>query len=117
MNTRRSGALGERIAAAFLALKGYEILDTNYTFARREVDLVARHGGWMVAVEVKLRRGGNYGVAAQAVDGRKLERIRTALYGLIRDAGGRLAPRIDVVAIDVDAAADRMVVEHYVGVC
>ena len=57
MNTRRTGELGERIAAAFLAIKGYEIIDTNYRFARREIDLVARDGAAVVAVEVKLRRG------------------------------------------------------------
>jgi putative endonuclease len=108
--------LGESIAAAFLAIKGYEIIDTNYRYAGREVDLVARAGGSIVAVEVKLRCGNRYGASIEAVDARKLARIRTALTGMIKDTGWRLTPRIDVVAIDIDDAGERMVVEHIVGV-
>jgi putative endonuclease len=115
VDTRRRGELGETIAAAFLAIKGYEIIDKNYRYARREVDLVARVGGHIVAVEVKLRRGNRFGRSAEAVDARKLARIRTALTGMIKDTGWRLSPRIDVVAIDLDDAGERMVVEHIVG--
>jgi putative endonuclease len=116
VNTRRTGELGERIAAAFLAIKGYQIIDTNYRFARREIDLVARDGAAVVAVEVKLRRGGACGVAAQAIDRRKLARIEQALAGMMRDMRLELAPRVDVVAIDLDRDGRRMVVEHFRGV-
>jgi putative endonuclease len=119
VDTRRRGELGETIAAAFLAIKGYEIIETNYRYAGREVDLVARVGGDIVAVEVKLRRGSRFGGAVEAVDARKLARVRTALSGMIKNAGWRLSPglspRIDVVAIDVDEAGERMIVEHIVG--
>jgi len=116
VNTRRSGELGERIAAAFLAIKGYEILDTNYRFARREIDLVARDGTAVVAVEVKLRRGDARGAAAQAIDRRKLARIELALSGMVREMRVALSPRVDVVAIDLEPDGGRMVVEHFVGV-
>jgi putative endonuclease len=110
------GELGERIAAAFLAIKGYEIVDANYRYARREVDLVARHGGCIVAVEVKLRRGRRFGTAVEAVGARKLARLRTALLGIAGECDRRLSPRVDVVAIDLDDDGARMVVEHIVGV-
>jgi putative endonuclease len=113
VNTRRTGDLGERIAAAYLALRGYEILDKNYRFARREVDLVARHGGSIVAVEVKLRRGKRFGSAAEAVGPAKLARLQTALIGIAADTGWRLSPRVDVIAIDVDGHG--MTLEHIVG--
>jgi len=116
MDTRHRGELGETIAGAFLAIKGYEILEKNYRFAGREVDLVARDGAFVVAVEVKLRRGGRYGSAAEAVDAKKLARLRVALAGIARESNWKLSPRIDVVAIDVDERAERMVVEHLVGV-
>ncbi len=115
MNTKRQGDLGERIAEAFLAIKGYEIIDRNYRYARREVDLVVRDGGDIVAVEVKLRRGRRFGTALEAVDARKLARLRTALAGIVKDSGRGLSPRIDVVAIDVDDDGRRMVVEHIIG--
>ena len=116
MNNRQFGTWGEEIAAAFLKMKGCEILDANARFARREVDLVVRDGGSLVAVEVKLRRGNRFGSAAEAIDERKLARVRLALLGISRDVAPGLSPRIDVVTIDVDESGDRMTVEHYVGV-
>ena len=116
MNTRASGELGERIASAFLELKGYEVLDRNFRYARREIDLVVRDGNDIVAVEVKMRRGRNYGSAVEAVGRRKVERIQLALAGLVKNSGSGLRPRIDVVAIDVSENRERMSVEHYVGI-
>jgi putative endonuclease len=106
--------LGEGIASLFLELKGYEILDRNVSVAGREVDLVARDGDRLVAIEVKLRRGRGYGKAVQAVDDRKLGRIRYALTGMAK--GSDLKPRIDVIAIDINDTDERMELEHYVGV-
>ena len=116
MNTRATGELGERIAAAFLKLKDFEIVDANVRVARREVDLVARDGNAIVAVEVKLRWGRRFGAAVEAIDERKLARIRVALSGIARELGDAGSPRIDVVTIDVDESGERMSVEHYVGV-
>jgi putative endonuclease len=116
VNTRQQGGWGEQIAAAFLRLKGCEVLEANARFARREVDLLVRDGDSLVAVEVKLRRGRRFGAAVEAIDARKLLRLQQALAGFARDAGPELTPRIDVVTIDVDESGDRMTVEHYVGV-
>jgi putative endonuclease len=116
MSTRQTGRWGEEIAALFLRLKGFEILDANARFARREVDLVARDGVWLVAVEVKLRRGDRFGCASESIDERKLSRLRLALSGISRDLGLALSPRIDVVTIDVDPTGESMKVEHYAGV-
>ncbi|HEX5132749.1 MAG TPA: YraN family protein [Candidatus Krumholzibacteria bacterium] len=114
MNTREFGEIGERIAAQFLRLKGYELIDANVRYARREVDILARDGQYLVAVEVKLRRGRGFGAAAEAIDARKLSRVQAALAGFARESD--LSPRVDVVTIDVDESGDRMTVEHYVGV-
>jgi len=116
VNTRAAGELGERIACAFLELKGYEVLDRNFRYARREIDLVVRDGADIVAVEVKMRRSRQFGRAVEAIDRRKIKRIQLALAGLVRNSGSGLRPRIDVIAIDVAESRDRMIVEHYVGV-
>ena len=116
MSTRQTGQWGEEIAALFLRLKGFEILDANARFARREVDLVVRDGASLVAVEVKLRWGNRFGCAAEAIDERKLARLRLALTGIARDLGLALSPRIDVVTIDVEPTGESMKVEHYAGV-
>ncbi len=113
VNTRAKGELGERIAEAFLVLKGYDILEKNLRYAGREIDILARDRGALVAVEVKLRRGGRFGKAVEAVDGRKLARVRLALEGVAASGGTRLIPRIDVVAIDFEDDMSSMVVNHF----
>ncbi len=116
MHTRAVGELGERIAAAFLTLKGYRVIDANVRVARREVDLLVRDGESIVAVEVKLRWGRRFGAAVEAIDERKLGRLRVALAGIARETGEAVSPRIDVVTIDIDERGERMSLEHYVGV-
>jgi putative endonuclease len=112
VNTREVGDLGERIAEAFLALKGFEIVRRNAVYAGREIDLLVRTGSTLVAVEVKLRRGSSFGRAVEAVDRRKLIRIQQALDGVLARMPSPLDPRVDLVVIDLDAGMSRMIVEH-----
>jgi putative endonuclease len=49
------GKKGEEIAREFLQLKGYQILDVNWHFGHKEIDIVARQGNEIVVVEVKSR--------------------------------------------------------------
>lgn len=111
-NKREVGTLGERIAEAFLRLKGYRIIARNYRYAGREIDLLARRGQVVVAVEVKLRRGARFGRAVEAVDARKVARIRTALGGAVRGMRERFRARVDLVVIDIDDRQERMTVRH-----
>jgi len=116
MHTKQTGQWGEEIAALFLRLKGFEILYTNARYERREVDLVVRDHATLVAVEVKLRIGNRYGAAVEAIDERKLMRLRTALTGIAKQLGLGLSPRIDVVIIDMEPGGESMKIEHYAGV-
>jgi putative endonuclease len=90
----------------------------NYWVARREIDLLARKGTTLVAVEVRLRRGDRFGSAIQSVDGRKIARIRFALEGVLEHYPGAcgLEPRIDLVVIDVSDDLSHMDVRHIEGI-
>lgn len=116
MNRRKIGELGEQIAAAFLAVKGYEVLQSNFRYARREIDIVARDADTLVAVEVKLRRGRRFGTAVEAVDRKKLDRVRLALNGVLGSAQTKLRSRVDVIAIDIDENLKTLVLNHIEGV-
>lgn len=52
---KKTGAEGEEIAAAFLARKGYRILQRNLRLEKAEIDIVAMDGEQLVFVEVKTR--------------------------------------------------------------
>lgn len=50
-----TGKLGEDLAVDFLTRKGYQILDRNFNSGNVELDIICRHGGEIVFVEVKAR--------------------------------------------------------------
>ena len=58
------GRLGEDIADAHLARRGYTLIDRNWRVRTAEIDIVARHDGVTVFVEVKTRDGDRCGAAA-----------------------------------------------------
>jgi putative endonuclease len=57
VTTRARGVLGEDLARSFLEFRGYTILERNLRVGGAELDIVARRGRVLVAVEVKWRRG------------------------------------------------------------
>ncbi|MHB0885272.1 MAG: YraN family protein [Bacillota bacterium] len=78
MNAREYGRLAEAAAAEFLARRGYQLVKTNYRCRAGEVDLIAWDGPVLVFVEVKARRRSQAGAPVEAIDGRKLRRLRAA---------------------------------------
>ncbi|WMY77099.1 YraN family protein [Citricoccus sp. I39-566] len=96
------GRFGEDVAARWLQDQGYEIADRNWRCPDGELDLVAIHQGWWVAVEVKTRRGTGYGHPFEAITGRKLRRLyRLAqLWAIAHPETRRLAGwRVDAVSV------------------
>ena len=77
LNNRSGGERGERLARRFLESRGYTIVDQNYRTRHGELDLVARKGGTLVVIEVKLRRGTGFGDPLEAVTPRKQRTIRS----------------------------------------
>jgi putative endonuclease len=61
----RHGRRAEWIAACWLRLKGFRILARRYRSPTGEIDLLARRGRLLVAVEVKQRR--DLGLAGAAI--------------------------------------------------
>ena len=60
-----------------------------------------RESGTIVFVEVRMRRHGRFGSAAESIDSGKLRRVRLASELWLRRSGnGTAATRIDVVTLD-----------------
>lgn len=64
---RTRGQEGEEIAARYLEAKGYTVLERNWTCRRGELDLICRHDGRLVIVEVKSARADDAYHAADRV--------------------------------------------------
>ena len=99
MNT---GAWGERLAAGYLFLHGYRILERNYRFGRYELDIVARErrSNTLVFVEVKTRSAADHGLPREAVGPQKRLFLTRAAQGYMKRHGILDAPaRFDVVEV------------------
>jgi putative endonuclease len=95
------GKKSERLAAEYLKLKGYHILETNYRSTVGEIDIIAREKGTLVFVEVKARSSHRFGNPKVAVTLRKQRKISMAALDYLKRCGQTGASaRFDVVAID-----------------
>lgn len=72
----KKGIFAEYYAAAFLTLKGYNILQRRYKTKVGEIDIIARKGSSIVMVEVKCRQSANDGL--ESVTPISQQRIRRA---------------------------------------
>jgi putative endonuclease len=94
------GERGERIAARWLASKGWTIRDRRFRSGRRDIDLVAQRDALVAFVEVKARTGIEFGDPVEAVHWRKQRELRRSAQVWI-DRHGRTgeAYRFDVVGV------------------
>ena len=94
-----SGAWGEALAANYLQKKRYKIVATNFRCRFGEIDLVVSNRKYLVFVEVKLRKTDKFAGAAEFVDRRKQERLRTTAALYLSEFPTQLQPRFDVIEI------------------
>ena len=98
---KKTGELGEEVAANFLIARGYRILERNFRCKGGEVDIIARdpEDKSLVFIEVKARRGLSYGVPQLAVTPFKQRQIsKAALTWLSKNRLHDTNARFDVIA-------------------
>jgi putative endonuclease len=93
------GGRAEFFCLWHLRLKGYRILARRYRTPVGEVDLIARRGRVLAAIEVKARA--DLATAIEAVGARQRQRITRALAHFLmgRPDLAQLAPRFDVMLV------------------
>lgn len=108
------GQRGEQLAAGELTRRGYAIKERNWRCREGEVDIIARHGDWLVFVEVRTRRGRELGTPEGSLTPAKRARlIRVAESYLAECEAGDVDWRIDVVAIELTRAGRLMRIDVY----
>jgi putative endonuclease len=95
----QKGRQGENLANDFLRKKGFEILDTNWRFQHKEIDIVAMKDNEIVFVEVKARRDTTFGRPEEAVDHQKQKHLIEAAEAYIIEKDISLNVRFDVISI------------------
>lgn len=94
----RRGRRGEALAAWYLRLKGWRILDRRVRTARGEIDLIARRGTLIAFVEVKWRE--REAELANAIDAHRLRRVVAAVEAVAHHyARSGEDTRIDVILL------------------
>jgi putative endonuclease len=103
------GEEGERIAEAWLAQRGWRILDRRFRSGHRDLDLVAEREGVVAFVEVKARRGKSFGHPVEAVNWRKQRELtRSAAVWIARYGSEKQMFRFDVVGVLMDESGIRV---------
>ena len=102
-----SGARWEQAARRELERHGLRLRAANVRYNFGELDLVMEDGEVLVFVEVRYRRGADYGGGAASIDARKRARLIRAAsaYLAANPLLARRACRFDVVAMAGDEAA------------
>ncbi len=99
---RRSGVWAENEADRWLRGRGFEILDRNWRYGRRELDIVALDVSTVVFVEVKARSRGPQS-PLEAVSSRQRANLRIAAESWIHSHPGVGEEfRFDVVGVELN---------------
>jgi putative endonuclease len=94
------GQSGEDLAIAHLARRGYRILERNYRNRLGEIDIIARHQGRIVFVEVKMRRTLRFGSPKWSVTPAKQRKISMVAIAYLKTRYTIDTPaRFDVVSV------------------
>ncbi len=99
MKNTIKGKKGEEIAANFLIKNGYDIIERNWHFRHKEIDLIASKEDMLVIVEVKYRKTDVFENPQDAVTKKKQKFIISATSEYIRLNEIDLDTRFDIISI------------------
>ncbi len=94
-----TGKQAEQMAADFLIAKGYELVEMNYRHRHAEIDLILKHKGLLIFVEVKFRSGTGFGFAEEFVDATKRRLIIKAADHYIYEIDWHNDIRFDIIGV------------------
>ncbi len=119
MTTRQKGQRAEALACAALRRAGYTIIERNWRCPAGELDLIARHRGDIVFVEVRSRADGADAALESITSHKRTKLIGLAQAYLAAHDLDDAAYRIDVVAVGPASSAaqqpDVEIIEDAIG--
>ena len=106
------GKLGEELAVEFLQKEGYEILETNWVFQKAELDIIARKGDILAAVEVKTRSSLAFGLPQEFVKSKKIQLLAKAINEYVISNDFDVNVRFDVISVYKNGK--KFEIEHFI---
>jgi len=104
------GNLGEESAVEFLQKNGYAILETNWTFQKAEIDIIAQKNNILAVVEVKTRSSTDFGLPQDFVNPKKMQLLVKAANEYVVQNDLDVNVRFDIIAIHKEK--NNFVIEH-----
>ena len=108
---KRLGQRGEDLAAAHLQERGYAVRERNWRCTAGEIDIVAVDGDCLVFVEVRTRRGQEYGTPEESVTPAKQAKLVVVAQTYLQRRSWDGDWRIDVVAVEMTSGGKLLRVE------
>ncbi|MCI9607685.1 MAG: YraN family protein [Muribaculaceae bacterium] len=105
------GAWGENVAREYLITQGYTIIDTNATFGKNELDIVARHHNRIVFVEVKTRSTDEYD-PLDAVDRKKISHLCRGAEAYVKAYNIPHPVQFDIIVV-IGTPGSKPKIDHY----
>jgi putative endonuclease len=93
------GKFGEQLAVDFLQKNGYEILETNWTFQKAEIDIIAQKERTLAVIEVKTRSSIAFGLPQDFVKPKKIQLLVKGVNEFIVSNDLDVDVRFDIIAI------------------
>src|SRR6187402_2392765 len=106
------GKLGEELAVDYLKNNGYTILDTNWTFQKAEIDIIAKTENTLAIVEVKTRSSLEFGLPQDFVKPTKIQLLVKAVDAYVNLKDLDLEVRFDIIAIHKEEGS--FAIEHII---
>ena len=104
------GQQGEQLAVEFLQKNGYEILETNWTFQKAEIDIIVQKEEVLAIVEVKTRSSIDFGLPQDFVKPKKIQLLVKAVNEYVTTHDLDVSVRFDIIAIQKNG--NEFIIEH-----
>ncbi len=93
------GKLGEDLAAKYVLNKGYKILDRNWIYQKKELDIVSTDGNCLIVIEVKSRSTDYFEHPSDAITVSKIKFLCRATQAYVDLKDINMEVRFDVISV------------------
>ncbi len=113
MDYLKTGQLGERIAGDYLKKNGYKVIERNYRTKYGEIDLICQKEKNLVFVEVRTKKGENFGTPEETIDKKKMRKLWGNAMAYAARNKWRGLYRVDAVCIVLKPSGEVDRLNHY----